>query len=87
MSKLLTILLAGVAVGILLAPDKGSATLKKIADRLSGYKDDAKDLINDSVDAMKAKAGSITDTVNDIQASDLREQFWKFCSVSVLYQL
>jgi len=66
MSKLLTILLAGVAVGILLAPDKGSATLKKIADRLSGYKDDAKDLINDSVDAMKAKAGSITDTVNDI---------------------
>ncbi|MEP6747373.1 MAG: YtxH domain-containing protein [Bacteroidota bacterium] len=46
MNKVLIALLAGIAVGILIAPDKGSVTRKKLkdgfdelADELSGLKD------------------------------------------------
>jgi gas vesicle protein len=43
MNKILLSLLAGVAIGVLLAPDKGSETLKKVRNRLNDYKDDAQD--------------------------------------------
>ena len=43
MNKILLSLLAGVAVGLLLAPDKGSETLKKLRSRFNDYKDQAED--------------------------------------------
>jgi hypothetical protein len=52
MKKLLFVLAAGVAVGILLAPEKGSASWKKLMDGLNDIKDKAtgeiKSLMNKS---------------------------------------
>jgi gas vesicle protein len=55
MNKLLLSLLAGVAIGVLLAPDRGSETLKKIRNRISDYKDEAED----QADELASKAKSI----------------------------
>ena len=55
MNKILWGLLAGVAIGVLLAPDKGSETIKKLRDRLNDYKDQAKD----QADELGSKASSI----------------------------
>jgi gas vesicle protein len=46
MKKLLIVLAAGIAVGILLAPEKGSASWKKLVDGLDDIKDKAVDEIN-----------------------------------------
>jgi|HubBroStandDraft_1064217.scaffolds.fasta_scaffold158761_2 gas vesicle protein len=43
MNKIMFALLAGVVVGLLIAPDKGSETVKKLRSRLSDYKDQASD--------------------------------------------
>jgi gas vesicle protein len=43
MNKVLFALLAGVTIGVLLAPDKGSATVKKLKDKLDDLTDRAKD--------------------------------------------
>ena len=40
MNKTILTLLAGVVVGLLIAPDKGSETLKKIRSRVNDYQDD-----------------------------------------------
>jgi gas vesicle protein len=53
MKKVLLILLAGVAVGLLVAPQKGSKTWKKIADGLDDIKDKAVDEMNSLVDKGK----------------------------------
>ena len=53
MKKVLVILLAGVAVGLLLAPAKGSKTWKKIVDGLDDIKDKAVDELNNLVDKGK----------------------------------
>ncbi len=47
MNKTLLALLAGVAIGILLAPDKGSETLKKLRSRVKDYTDEAADKAKD----------------------------------------
>ena len=56
-SKLLLGFLAGAAIGgalgILLAPDKGSETRKKIMDKGSDLGDSLKDTFNDVVDGVK----------------------------------
>ena len=39
MNKTLITLLLGIGIGILIAPDKGSETWKKLADCLNDYKD------------------------------------------------
>jgi gas vesicle protein len=46
MKKILFVLLAGVAVGILLAPEKGSETRKKLVEGLDDIKDKAVDEMN-----------------------------------------
>ncbi len=53
MKKVLLILLAGVAVGLLVAPQKGSKTWKKIVDGLDDIKDKAVDEMNSLVDKGK----------------------------------
>ena len=55
MNKILLSLLAGVAIGVLLAPDKGSETLKKLRDRFNDYKDEAED----QADELAGKAKSV----------------------------
>jgi gas vesicle protein len=53
MKKVLLILLAGVAVGLLIAPDKGSETWGKVVDGLDDLKDKAMDEINNLVEKGK----------------------------------
>ncbi len=56
MKKVLLILLAGVAVGLLVAPQKGSKTWEKIVDGLDDIKDKAVDEMNSLVDKGKVLA-------------------------------
>jgi len=49
MKRVLLILLAGVAVGLLIAPDKGSETWNKVMDGLDDVKDKAMDEMNNLV--------------------------------------
>jgi gas vesicle protein len=46
----------GVAIGMLLAPDSGSNTRKKIAGKGAEYIDDLEEKFNDLLDKMGAKA-------------------------------
>lgn len=63
MKKVLLILLAGVAVGMLLAPEKGSETWNKIVDGLDDIKDKAIDEINSLVGKSKDIASKGKQTV------------------------
>jgi len=47
MNKILLSLLAGVAIGLIVAPDKGSETLRKLRDGLDDAKDKASDAAED----------------------------------------
>ena len=53
MKKILLVLLAGVALGMLLAPEKGTETWKKLVDGLDDIKDNAIDEMNNLVDKGK----------------------------------
>ena len=53
MKKGILLLLAGIAIGILVAPDKGSSTWNKIVDGLDDLKEKAVDGFNDLVDQGK----------------------------------
>jgi len=39
MTRFLTILLTGVVIGILIAPDKGASTRRRLSDLLAGFTD------------------------------------------------
>ena len=58
MNKILVGLLAGIAIGVLLAPDKGSETLRKIRSRINDYTDHAADEASDEADELADKAKS-----------------------------
>jgi hypothetical protein len=49
MKRVLLILLAGVAIGMLIAPEKGSETWTKLVDGLDDIKDKAMDEMNNLV--------------------------------------
>lgn len=49
MNKTLLTLLVGVAIGILLAPDKGSETIKRLRRRVNDLRDQAEDQAQDLV--------------------------------------
>lgn len=53
MKKILLVLLAGVAIGMLLAPEKGTETWKKLVDGLDDIKDNAIDEMNNLMDKSK----------------------------------
>jgi len=61
--KLLQAVLVGIAIGILIAPDKGSATRRKLAGKLSDLNDDAEEYLSDAADNIKDKAGDIAGSV------------------------
>ncbi|HEY2721489.1 MAG TPA: YtxH domain-containing protein [Chitinophagaceae bacterium] len=61
--KLLQPVLIGIAIGILIAPDKGSETLRKLTGKLSGFGENAKDYLSDAAENIKEKAGDIADNV------------------------
>lgn len=69
MSKVLTALLAGVAIGILVAPRKGSETRKKIIDGASSLQEDLSDFIHDAAENIKSGLSSA-----ESQAKDLFEK-------------
>jgi gas vesicle protein len=69
-SKFLVGLTAGIIVGILFAPDKGSVTREKIADKAS----DLKDKFNDFVDSLAGEVDDLTDEATDF-ASKAKSQF------------
>jgi gas vesicle protein len=68
MNKTLLALLAGIGIGMLIAPDKGSATRQKIRGKFDDLKDQAGDEISDLVDkgreVVKAGKSKIADALN-----------------------
>jgi gas vesicle protein len=61
--EIVTSILVGIAIGILIAPDKGSATLRKLTGKLSNFGDDAGDYLSEAADNIKEKAEDIADNV------------------------
>ena len=49
MNRIFLTLLAGIAIGLLLAPEKGSETLKKVINGLKNYIDDANQKAQDLI--------------------------------------
>lgn len=67
-SKLLTGFVAGLIVGILIAPDKGSETRKRISQRSRDLKDKFNEYVDDiseGYDAVKEKASSLVNKGKD----------------------
>ncbi len=53
MKKVFWLIMVGIAIGILVAPDKGSETRKKITDNLDDLKDKARNRMDDLADRGK----------------------------------
>jgi gas vesicle protein len=74
MSKIITALFAGIAIGILVAPRKGSETRKKIRDGISDMRDDINDFFHDTVENLKSGLSSAEGHADDFLQSG-KEQF------------
>jgi gas vesicle protein len=72
MKKALYLILAGVAIGILVAPDKGSETWRKLKDGFDDWKEGAMDQINDMVSQGKELVGKGKDAA-DTAKNEVRE--------------
>ncbi len=68
MNKTLLAVLAGIGIGMLIAPDKGSSTRKKLRGKFEDFKDEAEDQVSDLVDkgreVVKAGKSKLTDVLN-----------------------
>ncbi len=67
MKKAFYLILAGVAIGMLIAPDKGSETLRKLKDGFDDWKDNAMDQLNGVVSQGKDLVGKGKDAVNSVK--------------------
>jgi gas vesicle protein len=72
MKKALYLILAGVAIGILVAPDKGSETWRKLKDGFDDWKEGAMDQINEMVSQGKELVGKGKDAA-DTAKNEVRE--------------
>ncbi|MEO6357855.1 MAG: YtxH domain-containing protein [Ferruginibacter sp.] len=59
MFKLTNTILLGIAIGILIAPDKGSKTREKLSGMFSGYIDDLGTFLSEKVDTVNSKLDSV----------------------------
>lgn len=66
MAKALMLLLAGVAIGILIAPEKGEDTRRKITNRLVDIGDEAEGLVKDASSKIKSKLQSAKGDMKDL---------------------
>ena len=66
MSKLLTGFVAGIVVGILVAPDKGSETRKRITERTNDFKEKVEDLVC----SIKDKFSTTVEEVEELQQNN-----------------
>lgn len=57
---------AGVLIGLLFAPDKGTETRRKIADGYNDLGDNLKTKFADLVDTVKSEYGNAKDKANDL---------------------
>jgi gas vesicle protein len=64
MKKALYLILAGVAIGILVAPAKGSETRRKLRTTFDDWKEGAMDQVNDMISQGKDLVGNKKDGVN-----------------------
>jgi gas vesicle protein len=58
---------AGVAIGMLLAPDKGEATRKKIRSGFGQLSDKLNDLVTEGQDMLAAKTEELRDNINAVK--------------------
>ena len=59
-------LAAGAMAGILMAPDSGSNTRRKISTRGQGYVDDLRSRFNDFLDGFMSHVDNIKEDANDV---------------------
>ena len=65
MTRAIILLAAGVMLGLLLAPEKGTEMRKKLMGRLDDAADDTKDYLNDAASNLKASGKHLaTDAQN-----------------------
>lgn len=62
----LTGLVTGVVLGMLIAPDKGSETRKKILEKGEDYADGIKDSFNSIIEEMAGKFESVKEEANHV---------------------
>ena len=66
MKKAFYLILTGVAIGILIAPEKGSETWRKLKEGFEDMKDQALDQMNDIVSQGKDLVGKGKNVANDM---------------------
>ena len=66
--KSLILILSGVAVGLLLAPEKGSETRKKVQGWIDDYRGDAKDMARGAAREAKSEYHDLKNDVKDMAA-------------------
>lgn len=63
---------AGVVIGLLFAPDKGSETRRKISQKYNDLGDSLKEKYNDLVEGIREEYGAAKDKVNELAGNGNR---------------
>jgi gas vesicle protein len=69
MNKTFLTLLVGIAIGILVAPGKGSETWKKLVDGFDEYKDKGTDLVKKGKDLLNKEKSKVQGVVNELETT------------------